>query len=33
VPVGGIPGGSNALLPAWRSAYAHVGTLILRDLY
>lgn len=25
-PVGGIPGGSNALLPAWRSAYAHVGT-------
>jgi len=24
-PVGGIPGGSNALLPAWRSAYAHVG--------
>jgi hypothetical protein len=26
-PVGGIPGGSNALLPAWRSAYAHVGTL------
>jgi hypothetical protein len=24
-PVGGIPGGSNAVLPAWRSAYAHVG--------
>ena len=22
-PVGGIPGGSNALLPAWRNAYAH----------
>ena len=25
-PMGGIPGGSNALLPAWRSAYAHVST-------
>jgi hypothetical protein len=24
-PIGGISGGSNALLPAWRSAYAHVG--------
>ncbi|KAM0721391.1 hypothetical protein Q7P37_002315 [Cladosporium fusiforme] len=23
-PVGGVLGGSNALLPAWRSAYAHV---------
>lgn len=25
-PVGGIPGGSNAVLPAWRRTYAHVGT-------
>jgi hypothetical protein len=24
-PFGGIPGGSNALLPAWRSTYAHVS--------
>jgi hypothetical protein len=24
-PAGGIPGGSNALVPAWRSAYAHVS--------
>jgi hypothetical protein len=24
-PTGGIPGGSNALVPAWRSAYAHVS--------
>jgi len=24
-PPGGIPGGSNALLPAWRNAYAHTG--------
>lgn len=22
-PIGGIPGGSNAVLPAWRNAYAH----------
>jgi hypothetical protein len=32
-PVGGIPGGSNALLPAWRSAYAHVGTLMFHGSY
>lgn len=28
-PAGGIPGGSNAVLPAWRRTYAHVGTFTL----
>lgn len=28
-PVGGVPGGSNAVLPAWRSTYAHVGKWLL----